>query len=429
MTKLQQFNLFDDAVRECPFPYLQAIRAESPVYFMPELGAYYVSRYEDLRYVKKHPEIFSNDIFKLSNRGGGGRNVAEQYRNEHGWARVSTLQRTDPPVHTKFRKLINNAFTVARVRSMTGYVETIVNDLIDGFIRRGSCEFVREFAIPLPCTVIADQLGVPRDMIWQLKAWSDAMLAPGGGFTNEDQALACAKLVVEAQQFFAEVVQARRESPRDDIISDLVHTKVVDEPGGTERNLNMFELQDLLDQLLTGGNETTTNAIGSAMMLLMQRPATVQQMREDPKLIRNFIEETLRYETPVLHLWRVAVQDTELGGVLIPKGSSIALGYASANRDELVFDDPEIFDVARKKAGAHLAFGSGPHHCPGAALARQEMFSAFTILLNRLDNIRLRDPNDAFAHVPSSFLRGLARLDLQFDVRNAARYLPGESAY
>ena len=116
MTQLSEFNLFHDAVRECPFAYLQAIREQSPVYFMPELGAFYVSRYEDVRYVKKHPELFSNDIFKLGNRGGGGRNVAEEYRNEHGWKRVSTLQRTDPPVHTKYRRLINNAFTVARVR-------------------------------------------------------------------------------------------------------------------------------------------------------------------------------------------------------------------------------------------------------------------------------------------------------------------------
>jgi cytochrome P450 len=181
--------------------------------------------------------------------------------------------------------------------------------------------------------------------------------------------------------------------------------------------------------LLTGGNETTTNAIGSAMMLLLQRPGLMEKMRDDPKLIRNFLEESLRYETPVLHLWRIATQDTELGGVKLPKGANLALGYASANRDESVFDDSEAFDIERKKAGAHLAFGSGPHHCPGAALARQEMFSAFTILLNRLEKIRTVDPDDKFSHVPSSFLRGLEHLNLKFDVRNRARYLPGASAY
>ena len=431
MTQLASYNLMEDRTRECPFPYFQAIRHEAPVYFMAELGAWYVSRYEDLRYVKKHPELFSNNIYEFGARQGESRDIAEAYRSEHGWARVSTLQRTDPPVHSKYRKLINHAFTVKRIRAMTPYVETVVNDLIDAFIDRGECDFVRDFAIPLPCTVIADQLGVPREKIWQLKAWSDAMLAPGGGFVDEDEALQCGKLVVEAQRFFASVIEERRREPRDDIISDLAHALVVDDRcgPGEERGLDMHELQDLLDQLLTGGNETTTNAIGSALMLLLQRPGTMERMRDDSKLLRNFIEESLRFETPVIHLWRVTTQDTELGGVQLPKGASLALGYASANRDEAVFEEGETFDIARKKAGAHLAFGSGPHHCPGAALARQEMFSTFTILLNRLQNIRLKDSQDAFEHVPSSFLRGLKQLDITFDVRNRAPYQPGASAY
>jgi cytochrome P450 len=425
------FNLMEDETRECPFKYFEAIRhLDTPVYFMPELGAFYVSRYEDVRQIKKHPEIFSSDIFKMgAQRGGAARSVAEKYKAENGWARVSTLQRTDPPVHTKYRKLINHAFTVARIRTMTDYVETVVNDLIDEFIDKGKCDFMWDFSIPLPCTVIADQLGVPRDKIWELKDWSDAMLAPGGGFVDDGEALGIAQKVVAAQQFFAEVIEARRAEPKDDIISDLVHSKVRDEDEGPERHLDMFELQDLLEQLLTGGNETTTNAIGSALMLLLQRPGLMDRMRADPALIRNFIEETLRYETPVLHLWRVVVEDTELGGVKLPKGSSIAVGYASANRDENVFDDSETFDIERKKAGAHLAFGSGPHHCPGAALARQEMYSAFTILLNRLGNIRTANPDEKFEHVPSSFLRGLSHLHLEFDVLQRDRYLPGAFVY
>ena len=429
--KQLDYNLMEDSTRECPFEYFRAIRhLEKPVYFMPEIQAYYVSRYEDVRYIKKHPELFSSDIYKLrAQKGGVARNIAEEYKAEHGWARVSTLQRTDPPVHTKYRKLINHTFSVARIRKMTDYIETVVNDLVDTFIEKGECDFMWDFSVPLPCIVIADQLGVPRDKIWELKKWSDAMLAPGGGFTDEAAALQCGKDVVAAQRFFAEVIEARKQEPRDDIISDLVHTRIQDEEGGEERHLDMFELQDLLDQLLTGGNETTTNAIGSAMMLLLQRPVLMQQLQENPALIRNFIEESLRFETPVLHLWRVATEDTELGGVPIPRGASIAVGYASANRDEAVFDDSEHFDVARNKAGAHLAFGSGPHHCPGAALARQEMYSAFTILLRRIGNIRTKDPDEAFLHVPSSFLRGLSHLNLTFDVVSRERYFPGASVY
>ena len=430
MAEKLDFNLLDDETRECPFKYFETIRQlDRPVYFMPELKAYYVSRYEDVRYIKKHPELFSNDTMKFGARQSASRNIAESYRAEKGWERVSTLQRTDPPDHTKYRNLINHAFTPKRVKTMTHYIETVVNDLIDSFIDEGRCDFMWEFSIPLPCIVIADQLGVSREKIWELKKWSDAMLAPGGGFTNEEEALECAKEVVLAQQFFAEVIAARKEKSQDDIISDLANAKIRDSAEDPDRNLNMYELMDLLDQLLTGGNETTTNAIGSGLMLLLQRPEIMARLQDDPGVIRNFIEESLRFETPVLHLWRVAVENTELGGVEIPKGSSIAVGYASANRDENVFDDSENFNIDRKKAGAHLAFGSGPHHCPGAPLARQEMYSAFTILLNRLANIRTEDPDESFHHVPSSFLRGLANLNLTFEIGNRERYFPGASVY
>ena len=184
MTKPADYNLMDDATRECPFAYLRAIRSEAPVYYMAELGSYYVSRYEDVRYVKKHPELFSNNIFELSGGRGRVRNIAEEYRAQNGWRRVSTLQRTDPPLHGMYRSLINDAFTVNRIRKMTSYIEVVVNDLIDTFIDRGHCDFVWDFAVPLPCTVIADQLGVPRDRIADLKRWSDAMLAPGGGLST-----------------------------------------------------------------------------------------------------------------------------------------------------------------------------------------------------------------------------------------------------
>ena len=195
--QLQDYNLMQDDTRECPFQYFQTIRRQEPIYFMPELGMYYVSRYEDVRFIKKNPQLFSNNIYEFGAERGTSRMIAETYRAENGWARVSTLQRTDPPVHTAYRALINHAFTVKRIRLMTNYIETCVNDLIDGFIGKGECDFVWDFAVPLPCTVIADQLGVPREKIWQLKEWSDAMLAPGGGFVDDDAAVDCAKLVVE----------------------------------------------------------------------------------------------------------------------------------------------------------------------------------------------------------------------------------------
>ena len=186
---------------------------------------------------------------------------------------------------------------------------------------------------------------------------------------------------------------------------------------------------DLLDQLLTGGNETTTNAIGSAMMLLLKHPAAMSRLQSDPDLIRGFIEEALRVETPVLHLWRATTRETRIGEVDIPAGALVAIGYASANRDESVFADGESFDPCRAKAGAHLAFGSGPHHCPGSALARQELFSSFHILLARLCDIRTAQADEPFEHVPSNFLRGLKSLHIRFGIGRRARYEPGLSVY
>ncbi len=427
--QLADYSLLDAPTRECPYHYFNALRREAPVHFLPEINSWYVSRYEDIRYVKKHPEIFSNDIYTYGSSRGAASDFVESYRAEHGWERAHTLQRTDPPRHTIYRKLISEAFSVKRIRTMTDYVETVVNDLLDRFIDKGECDFMWDFSIPLPCTVIADQLGVPRSDIWRLKEWSDAMLAPGGGYVDREGALASARLIVEAQKYFASVIEARRASPEDDIISDIALATVPIEENGGERPLTMNELLDLLEQLLTGGNETTTNSIGSGLMLLLQRPDTMTRVRESPKLLKNFVEETLRYESPVVHLWRVTTRETELAGVKLAKGARVALGYASANRDESVFADAETFDMERARVGAHLAFGSGVHHCPGAALARQEMFSAFTIILNRLDHIRLKDPSDTFEHVPHGFLRGLKHLNITFDVHRRDAYKPGASVY
>ncbi len=225
------------------------------------------------------------------------------------------------------------------------------------------------------------------------------------------------------------MIAARRRQPEEDIISVLANAEVADHPGGAPRALSMSELQDLLEQLLTGGNETTTSAIGSGLMLLLKEPQLMTRLRGDTKGLRNFVEETLRYETPVLHLWRVATQDTEIAGVKIPRGASVALGYASANRDETVFTDGEAFNPWREKPGAHLSFGSGPHHCPGAALSRQEIYSTFLILLHRLENIRPALADERYLHVPNVFLRGLDKLPIQFVVRDQEHYAPRASAF
>ena len=176
---LEDYSLLDPKVHACPYEFFQRLRGECPVYRMPETGTYLVTRYDDIRAIKKNYQDFTSNI-TLQERGR--RDVHREHDRilqTYGWDNVQTLQRTDPPAHARWRNLIDRTFTASRVREMTPYIESMVHELIDAWIDDGECEFVTQYAIPLPCKVIADQLGVDRDNFWKLKAWSDAMLEPG----------------------------------------------------------------------------------------------------------------------------------------------------------------------------------------------------------------------------------------------------------
>jgi cytochrome P450 len=405
-------DLMDPSVQKCPYEAYARLRQEAPVYHMPSTGHYVVTRYEELREVLRQPNVFSNHM-PLQERRPGGPNpdVVAIYENQ-GWQQTTTLQRTDPPEHHRYRQYIDRTFTASRVRKMTPYIEGIINDLIDGFIDKGSVEFVSEFAIPLPTLVIADQFGVPREEAPKLKFWSDAAMEALGLMIEPEREIECAHIAVEAQHYFAKQFEDRRANPRDDMISDLVAPP----PDGGEP-MSMQELLDMMSQLLNGGFQTTTAALGLGWKLLLEHPDQMAQLREKPELIPNFVEEVLRLETPVQALFRKVTEDTSLGGVDIPEGAEVILLYGSANRDEEKFDEVERFDVCRKNAGAHLAFGAGTHFCPGAMLARQEMISTYTIMLDRMDDIRLAPEQEDFDFPPSLVHRNLRALHISFAPR------------
>jgi cytochrome P450 len=409
---LESYSLLDPVVHACPYEFFRRLRSECPVYRMPETGTWLITRYDDIRAIKRNPQDFTSDI-TLQERGR--REVHKEHDRilqTYGWDNVQTLQRTDPPAHARWRNLIDRTFTASRVREMTPYIDSMVHELIDAWIDDGECEFVSQYAIPLPCKVIADQLGVDRDNFWKLKAWSDAMLEPGSPTCSDERVIECAHLVVESQHYFYRVFEDRRKRPRNDIMSALIHTDMGDEPP-----LTMHELQNLMNQLLTGGNETTTSAISHALWNLLKFPEQMARLRADRSLLKNFVEETLRFETPVLGLARKTTRDVEVSGTAIPKDSLVVLTYAAANRDEDKFDDGETFDVTRKNAGAQIAFGMGAHFCPGAMLARREIQSAFEIMLDRMDDIQLARPLAEQTHEPSIFLHQLRELPITFRKR------------
>jgi cytochrome P450 len=407
---LDQVNFFDPELLEDPFDFYQAAIAEQPVFHLPGSDIHLVLAYDLVMEATGRVEDFSNDFGALLS----GRRAEDPELKavlDRGWPQRDTLLTADPPAHTRFRKLVSLAFSMKRVDSMEPYIRSIVTELIDGFAAKRECEFVRDFAVPLPVAVIAEQIGMSRADTPTVKRWSDAFADRLGGMISRERELECAREVVEFQHFMKGKLDERRARPADDLLSDLVNARVED-----ERPLDDAELLSILQQLMVAGNETTTSTLAGGLLLLIRNPAQLAKVRADPSLIPNMVEEMLRLESPTAGLWRVVRRDTELGGVRLAAGSMLMLRFAAANRDPSKFEAPDAFDVARRNANRHLAFGRGIHMCIGNMLARKELTVAFGELLRRLDDIRLDEGND-LRHVPNMLLRGLSRLAIRFEPR------------
>lgn len=415
-------TILDPAIQDAPWDFYAELHEQCPVFPIPEIGGVMVTRYEDVRHVLTNPHLFSN-----SGRGGGRRSgiqVDKSVRHqkilrERGWGHVETLQRTDPPIHTDYRKRLNRAFTPRRVRTMGDHIDEISAELMDAIIApliaagetSGECEFVDTFAMPLPGIIIAEQLGLDRTEIRRFKRWADAMLALTMRPVTDDELLEIAETELEAQHHLAAEFEKRRQDPSDDLISALVHSH-----DDGEEPLSVHELQNLMHQLVTGGFETTTNALNHGMWLLTRYPDVQDRLRADPSLIPAFIEEMLRYEGPVQGLVRRATEDTEIGGVAIPAETMVMVRYGAANRDEDAFENAHEFNIDRTD-NRHMAFGLGTHFCVGAALARRELVSGFTTWLDRTSSIELARPFDGPVHEPSLLLLPVMQLPIRFELR------------
>jgi cytochrome P450 len=411
MSDITQQILVSPEVLECPYPFFERVRNEAPVHQTP-LGFWLVSRYDDVMAVVRDTERFSSNMrnsFTAPAPSDELRAIqAEAYPS------VNTLLTNDPPSHTQFRALVNKAFTPKRVAQLEGEIRQIANDLIDRWVASGHVELVSEFAVGLPLTVIADALGVDRADMPAFKRWSDDSVAPLSGMLSPERQLECARSRVEMQRYMAERCRERETDPRDDLLSDLVQARF-DSGERAGEQLSMPELLNVIEQLLVAGNETTTKLIAAGMLALLEHPAQMMAVRADRSLIPNLVEEALRYESPVQMLPRVAKVDVEVGGVAVPAGSILMMMYGCANRDDAKYPGAAAFDVTRDNARTHLAFGQGPHFCPGAALARSEARIAFESLFDRCADWALDTTVDAPTHRELSMtLRGLSALHLTF---------------
>lgn len=429
---LSQFDPYTADIGRCPYPAFAELRDGSPVHEVPGRNFFLVTRHQDCLDVLGDVESFSNDHDLLVEHHGVEigwvppaeyTDVAEIYAG--AFPNVETLHFLDPPAHSQQRRRINRWFTSRRSEaSWQPIVEQLVDELVDTFVDRGSVEFMSEFAVPLPIRAIALILGVPYDRQDEFKEWSDAFVAGMGLPLTHDGWRAKATAHVDMQRFFMDEIEQRLAEPRDDLLGELVAAARVapaDEPhqrSGADEAFTVLEILNAVQHLLAAGNETTTQALGLMMRLLVENPEQLELIRHNPTLVPAAAEEALRVEAPVLGMWRYCRRTAIVGGTTIPEGALVAVMFAAANHDERAFPDPDRFRVDRPGGQRHLSLGHGIHFCVGAGLARMEMQVAARVLLERLPDLHL-DPDATLEYGESFMLRNLSALPLRFRPRRS----------
>ena len=437
-TSSPSVNFFDPEVNACPYPAYQVLRDEAPVWKDPLTGMYVITRYDDIRAILLDQKRFSNGVGNGANNTGKAikpddpeeaKRQAEIARQamemaklyeEKGWVPAPSLDALDEPKHMQERRLFDFAFRPAAIKELNPYVEALAYKLIDDFIADGRCEWVSQFAIPLPLYVTGRQVGVPEEDLPQIKAWTDAWIKRMGLMQSEEEMRRSVEMEIEAQHYFYKRFEELRKEPDDSLLSVLVNREIPE----WGRPLNDNELQaEMMADLFVGGSETTTNALASSVVLLIEQPEVWRKLKSDPeKYIPIFVEEVLRLESPVQGLLREAIVDVEMHGVTIPAGAVVNLRYAAANRDERQFECPAELDLERDRPHLHLAFGVGTHHCLGAPLARREMYYSIKALVDRIDHMWFIEGANSFEFHQNFFLRALKELHIGFEpVEGAVR--------
>jgi cytochrome P450 len=417
MSKLASSDFMDADTIQSPFDYYAAARKEAPVYKLPKSpvpgqDVYLVTRFEDIQRIVQDWRTFSNRFgFLMGGKDRGDPEIQEIVKD--AVPTVDVLLTQDPPLHRTYRAVINKEFSFRKVEQMDEYIRGICDTLIDQFIDSGKCDFFHDFAVPLPMYVISDKLGIPRSDMDLFKRWTTDAVANIGRLKGRDAALRSARSAIEMQAYFLRLIDERRASPGEDLISALAGATFND-----ERPLTREEVLSFILSVLVAGNETATNALAGGMVYFLRDPQGPDRFAADPSLIPNAVDEILRLEASTKHMWRVVTEDTEVAGTRLPAGAVLLLSYDSANRDETVFPEPNRCDFARPNAADHLSFGAGIHHCLGALVARKELAIAFERLFARLEDIQITD-EQPLTYVLSILHRGYEHLNLSFRPRSA----------
>ena len=408
----------DPETKADPYGYLARMRADEPVYRDDEYGAFVLTRYDDVVFAERHPELFSSlpagiGPFELP---GYTATEAAILANEIIGTQPRTLLNNDPPLHAPYRKLISKLMSRRRIDGHEPQIRAAAHQLLD---RVDGLEFnlADAYTRALPVTTICRELSLPVGFEAQFLGWAEAQKQAFGNPVVVGALVGMAregKLPNPVADHFTVRIAELRQAPQDDLLSALVHEPLED--GSADgRLLTDDELLSLIAHFLVAGHDTTTATMNNVLLALMRDEELFARVRADLSLLPALIEEALRHDCPVQGLYRSTIEDVKVGETLIPKDSMVLLSYAAANRDPAHFPGPDTFDPLRENAGAHVAFGAGAHFCVGAYLARLQARIGLEVAVTRLAGLRLEPADQDFHRISSVILRGVESLRVAVD--------------
>ncbi len=396
-------DLSDPATFEAgvPHEYFRRLRETDPVHWQPECklpgvkqgpGYWALTRYEDVAFVSKHPELFSSEVGTCVLSDLAPRD-AENMRQQ--------LINMDPPLHTQLRKVMSPHFKPRTVQTTEDHTRRIVSETLDSLDGRDACDFVEGVSAPISLRGLTRFLGVPDKHSKRFYTWTNKLIGSSDpGVSNQFRGrLAMLEILI----YGALLARKRRRRPTDDIYSSIVNGRIEGAP------IDRLKIGMNFSLLIIAGNETTRNALSGGVQTLSDHPDQRELLLRDPSLLPGAIDEMLRFATPVMQFRRTATQDLEIRGRPIRKGDKIVVYYGAANRDPDVFPDPDRFDITRTSE-PHLAFGTGTHFCAGSHMARLEMRVAFEELLSRFPGLRVTGP---VQRLRSNFINGIKRMPVK----------------
>jgi cytochrome P450 len=411
---LEDATLADEAVLQNPFPFYARMREEDPVHYDRTLNAWLVSRYADVRTVLLNAQTFSMERGWSTNYAHGFLEEFVEILKRDGGGFFPDVIMTDPPRHTRVRKLMEQAFTAHRVKALEAGITERVARFLDQLPHAGEIDGINDLAMPLTIDILAEQLGIPHDYQTRIARWTLALSAQVGRMQDREEMCANAADICEMQQYIIAMIGDRQRRPGNDLVSDLVHAR---NPGDERPVLDFAELVACTRALIGGGSETTANGIAGLLLMIATRPDAAQCLHEgldDSRTINRFVEEALRLVPPPRALSRVTTREVELGGKRIPENAQVFIMFASANHDARQFPDPEAFNLDRPNLISHLTFGAGIHRCVGLALARMEMAVVAREVSRRLCDLRLAIPVEDITYIPSTSNHSVQRLPLTY---------------